>query len=184
MFRHTSQKLIITQKHTFVKPIITLCLIALLVSTEAMSQNYEQAAGLRLGAAGGITYRRLLGTDAAGEIMLLSQNHGSVLVFLFEKQKPAVLFDDLNLTFIYGAGVHVGAATLYHNNEDFFDYNSRYQRYNSLQLGLDAFASFEYMLPRYPVALSVEAKPYFEFFDDGWFGVHLPVIAFGARYTF
>ena len=83
------------------KRIITLCLFALLFAGQAISQNYEQAAGLRLGAAGGITYRRLLGTDAAGEIMLLSQNHGSVLVLLFEKQKPAVLFDDLNLTFIY-----------------------------------------------------------------------------------
>jgi hypothetical protein len=32
--------------------------------------------------------------------------------------------------------------------------------------------------------LSLETKPYFEFFDEHIFGLHVFVIAFGARYTF
>lgn len=166
------------------KKTLTLFILTLLAVTGAISQNYEQAAGLRLGAAGGITYRRLLGSDVAGEIMLLGQNNGTSLVFLFEKQKPAVLFDDLNLTFIYGAGVHIGGANHQNDCNEPYDYNYYYHGYNTIQFGFDGFASFEYMIPKYPIALSLECKPYFEFFDDHWLGLHLPVIAFGARYTF
>ena len=165
------------------KRFFTIVIIALLLSVEAFSQNYQQSAGLRLGAAGGLTYRRQFDSNLAGEVMLLSQNHGTVFVFLVEKQKPAILFDDLNMTFIYGLGAHIGAASNNCNNSDPYDYN-HYYGYNKMQLGIDGFASFEYMVPRYPIALSLECKPYFELFDDHWLGLHLPVIAFGARYTF
>ena len=164
------------------KRTITILIVALLVAAGARCQNYEQAAGLRMGAAGGITYRRLFAPDLSGELMLVSQNHGTALVFLVEKQKPAVLFDDLNLNFIYGAGAHIGGASDYSHTGDFYDYNNNYSGYNKLQLGFDGFASFEYLMPRYPIALSLECKPYFEFFDDHFLGLHLPVIAFGARY--
>jgi hypothetical protein len=166
------------------KKTFTILILFLLPVIAALSQNYEQAAGLRLGSAGGITYRRMLGSNLAGEAMLLGQNNGTAAVFLFEKQKPAVLFDDLNLTFIYGIGAHIGAANNNDNCNDYYDRNSHYRGYNTLQLGFDGFASFEYLIPRYPVALSLECKPYFEFFDDHWLGLHIPVIAIGARYTF
>jgi len=166
-----------------VKKTLTFLFVSLLLAAEAMSQNYQQSAGIRMGSAGGITYRRMLTSDLSGELMLVSQNHGTALVFLFEKQTPAVLFDDLDMTFIYGAGMHIGAANRYDTYKDSFGYDFR-RRYNSIQLGFDAFASFEYMLPKYPVTVSLECKPYFEFFDDHFLGIHLPVIAIGARYTF
>lgn len=166
------------------KKSITIFIITLLAAAGAMSQNYQQAAGLRLGASGGITYRRLFSANAAGEVMLLGQNHGTSVVFLFEKQKPAILFDDLNVNFIYGGGAHIGWANQNYNCNDPYDHNYYYSGYNTLQLGFDGFASFEYLIPRYPIALSLETKPYFEFFDNHNFGIHFFVIAFGARYTF
>ena len=159
-------------------------IIVLLASVEAFSQNYLQAAGLRMGAASGITYRRFLTTDISGELMLNSQNHGKVLTFLIQKHKPARMFDNLNLDFIYGAGAHLGVTDRYRNHDDHFDYNRYYNHNNSLQLGIDGFFAFEYQVDRYPVAVSLECKPYFELFDDTLIGIHLPVIAFGARYTF
>jgi hypothetical protein len=167
-----------------VKRTITIFIITLLAATGAISQNYQQAAGLRLGASGGITYRRLFGANVGGEVMLLGQNHGTVVAFLFEKQKPAVLFDDLNMNFIYGAGVHIGGSSNDYYYNDPHGNNYYHTGYNTLQLGVDGFVSFEYLIPRYPIALSLETKPYFEFFDDHNFGIHLFVIAFGARYTF
>jgi len=166
-----------------VKKNLTFFILFTVFVTGAMSQNYKQAAGFRLGAAGGITYRRLFDASVAGEVMLLGQNNGTVVAFLIEKQMPAVLFNDLNMNFIYGAGAHIGGAnnTCDHNNP--YD-NYYYHGYNTIQLGIDGFASFEYLIPRYPIALSLEAKPYFEFFDNQSFGLHLFVIAFGARYTF
>ena len=166
------------------KKTFTILIFTMLAVAGSMAQNYKQAAGLRLGGAGGITYRRLFSSDVAAEVMLLGQNNGTALVFLFEKQKPAVLFDDLNMNFIYGAGAHIGGGSDGYDNAD--PHGNAYSRhgYNTLQLGVDGFASFEYLVPRYPIALSLEAKPYFEFFDDHNFGIHLFVIAFGARYTF
>lgn len=166
------------------KKTFTILMLALLTATGAFSQNYEQSAGLRLGTAGGITYRRMITPDMSGELMLLSQNHGNALVFLIEKQKPAVLFDDLNLNFIYGVGAHIGAANRFNLRNNPYDNEYSYRGYNTIQLGFDGFASFEYLTPRYPVAVSLECKPYFEFFDDHWLGLHMPVIAIGARYTF
>lgn len=166
------------------KKTTTIFLLLLLTTTGAMSQNYKQAAGIRLGAASGLTYRHLLDGRIAGEVMLLNQNHGTVVAFLVEKQTPALLFDDLNLNFIYGAGAHIGAANNQCDHYNSYDGYYYYHGYNTIQLGIDGFASFEYLIPRYPIALSLEAKPYFEFFDNQTFGLHLFVIAFGARYTF
>lgn len=153
-------------------------------SIELFSQNYTQSAGFRLGAGSGITYRRMFDTNISGELMLLGQNHGTVLTFIVQKHRPALLFNDLDMTFIWGVGAHIGMADRYDCYDD--PYNRDYSRgyYNTLQLGIDGFAAFEYQVPRYPVSLSLECKPYFEFFDDHQFGLHLPVIAFGARYSF
>jgi len=167
-----------------VKRLFTLIIIVFVATLQAFSQDYRQAAGLRLGAAGGITYRRLFDRDMGGEVMLVSQNHGTALTFLFERQRPAVLFDDLNLNFIYGVGAHIGGANMNRNHDEFYPYDRTYPRYNTLQLGFDGFASFEYVVPRYPISVSLEAKPYFEFFDDRSLGIHLFVVAFGARYLF
>jgi hypothetical protein len=167
-----------------VKRITTILLLTLLATIQTYSQDYIQAAGFRLGAASGLTYRRFLATDISGELMLLTQNHGKVLAFVIQKHKPALLFDDLNLNFIYGVGAHIGYADRFRYHDDPFDYGYNHRRYNSMQLGIDGFASFEYRLPFYPVVVSLECKPYFEVFDDRLIGIHMPVIAFGARYTF
>lgn len=167
-----------------VKRIFTLIIIVFFAGTQAFGQEYRQAAGLRLGGAGGVTYRRLFDRNLAGEVMLVSQNHGTSLAFLFEKQRPALLFDNLNLNFIYGAGAHIGGANNNCEHYDSYPYGHYHSGYNTMQLGFDGFLSFEYIVPRYPIALSLESKPYFEFFDDHNFGLHLFVIAFGARFMF
>ncbi len=166
------------------KKTFTFLILILLAAVGAICQNYKQAAGFRLGGSGGIAYRRLFDANVAGEVMLLGQNHGTSVVFLFEKQKPALLFNDLNMNFIYGAGAHIGGASTDYDHHDSHNNDHYHSGYNTLQLGFDAFASFEYLIPRYPIALSLETKPYFEFFDDHNFGLHLFIIALGARYTF
>jgi hypothetical protein len=167
-----------------VKKTFTLCSLALCMFSLAQGQDYRQAVGLRLGASGGITYRRVISSNLSAELMLVSQNHGTSLVLLVEKHRPALLFDDLNLDFIYGAGVHLGAAD-HRYVDSYYEPNDQFsERYSIPQLGLDGYASFEYTLPRYPVILNLDCKPYIEFFDDHFLGLHLPVIALGAKYIF
>jgi hypothetical protein len=167
-----------------VKRTLTILILALFSTFEVFSQNYLQSAGFRLGASSGITYRRMFDTNISGELMLLGQNNGTVLTFLVQKHRPALLFDDLNMNFIWGAGAHIGVANRKDCYNDPYRYGEPYNYYTTLQLGLDGFVALEYQMPRYPVSFSLECKPYFEFFDFNSFGLHLPVIAFGARYNF
>jgi len=156
----------------------------MMVSTVAICQEFQQAAGLRAGASSGITYRRFFAADLSGELMLLSQNNGFVTALLVQKHRPTILFDRLHMSFVYGAGVHIGMRDRFRPHNNSFDRHYNYNRYNSLQLGIDGFAALEYQLPDFPIALSLECKPYFELFDDHLLGIHLPVMAIGARYTF
>ncbi|NVO18972.1 MAG: hypothetical protein HXX13_04695 [Bacteroidetes bacterium] len=168
------------------KKITGLCFILFIFITHGYSQNYKQAAGLRLGAAGGITYRRMLGTQLAGEVMLNSQNRGTVLTLLVEKHRPALLFDKFVTEFYYGAGAHVGIADHSKRSDPDFpdpEWNSTYHG-TVPQMGIDGYASFEYSLARYPVVINLDCKPFIEFFDDHFLGMHLPVIAVGAKYVF
>lgn len=148
------------------------------------AQNYLHSVGVRLGAGSGITYRRMLDRNISGELMLISQNNGTVLAFVVQKHRPAIVFNDIPLTFIWGAGAHLGMA----RGDGFFnppyEYRNERMPYSMLQLGIDGFAAFEYELPRYPLSISLECKPYFELFDDRLLGIHLPVVATGIRYTF
>jgi hypothetical protein len=118
--------------------------------------------------------------------MLNSQNHGTVLTMLIEKHRPALAFNNINLDFYYGAGAHVGFARLgNYNEDDYSGHNNRKSRVGTFpQLGVDGYASFEYMLPRYPVSVNLDCKPYFELFDDSLIRFHLPVLAVGAKYVF
>lgn len=166
------------------KKTTAIFILVLLASAATFSQEYQEAAGLRIGAGGGITYRRFIAADLSAELMLLSQNNGLVGTLLVQKHRPALLFDRLDMSFIYGAGVHIGMADRFRLHNDSFDRNYIHSRYNSLQLGIDGFAALEYQVPDFPVALSLECKPYFELFDDHLLGIHLPVMAIGARYTF
>jgi hypothetical protein len=168
-----------------VKKNILLFLSFIFILLESHGQNYQQAAGIRLGSTSGFTYRKMITREFAGEVMLLNQNGGSALTLLFEKQKPALLFDDLNVDFIYGLGAHIGYASGRDDDDDddFGDENDD-SHWSRPQLGFDAYASFEYPLKRYPVTVSLDCKPYFDFFDDNFLGLHLPVISIGARYTF
>ncbi|MBK6966502.1 MAG: hypothetical protein IPH20_22050 [Bacteroidales bacterium] len=162
----------------------TILILLMYASFEVFSQNYTQSAGFRLGAGSGITYRRMFDTNISGELMLLGQNHGTVLTFIVQKHRPALLFNDLDMTFIWGVGAHIGVADRYKAYNEPYGYSNSHYYISTMQLGFDGFAALEYQVPRYPVSLSLECKPYFEFFDDHQFGLHLPVIAFGARYNF
>lgn len=167
------------------KKVTTLILLAFCIFTQVYSQDYRQAVGIRLGASGGITYRRMLANDLGGEIMLNAQNQGTVITLLVEKHRPALLFDKYNLEFFYGAGTHFGIADRYKYDDDHSDPEEPYRKHSSVpQLGFDGYASLEYTLQRYPVVINLDCKPYLEFFDDHFLGLHLPVIAIGAKYVF
>jgi hypothetical protein len=169
-----------------VKNIYILILATALISLEAKSQSYTDAVGLRMGACGGLTYRKIIDNELVGELQLSGYHHSMILTFLVEKRRPMLIHDHIPLTLFIGAGVHAGAGRAYYN--DYRSYNGHYDHYDnysfSPKAGIDGFAALEYELDRYPVAVSLECKPYLEFFDYGFPGLHIPALAFALRYIF
>jgi len=169
-----------------VKNIYILLLTALLLSFKAQSQSYTNAVGLRMGTCGGLSYRKIIDNDLAGELQLSGYHHSTILTFLAEKHKPILIKDHFPVTLFYGAGVHVGVGSA-HYNRDWYDNDhhdhSHYSGF-SPKAGIDGFAALEYEFDRYPVIVSLECKPFIEFFDYGFPGIHLPAIAVAVHYTF
>jgi len=180
-----STKRIIIPKFIQVKNIYILLLALLLINLKAQSQSYPNAIGLRMGTCGGLSYRKIMDKDLAGELQLSGYRHSTIITFLVEKHRPT-LIHDFPLTLFYGAGVHVGAGRSYYNDGWFFnDPEDLHDDYRfSPKAGIDGFAALEYELDRYPVTISLECKPFLEFFDCGFPGLHLPAIAAAVRYTF
>jgi hypothetical protein len=169
-----------------VKNIFILILALIILSLNATCQSYTNAVGLRLGTCGGLSYRKIISNDLEGELQLSGYHHRTVLTFLVEKHRPMLIHDHFPVTFFYGTGVHVGAGrAYYHNNWYDNDIDDHYKNYRySPKAGIDGFAAIEYEIDRYPIAISLECKPYIEFFDFGFPGLHFPAMAFSIRYTF
>jgi hypothetical protein len=169
-----------------VKNIYILIVAVVLLSIDARSQNYTNAVGLRVGTCGGLSYRKIVSNDLAGELQLSGYHHSTVITFLVEKHRPVLIHDHLPFTLFYGGGVHVGAGRSYHHN-NWFDNDDpdHYHNYRyTAKAGIDGFAALEYELNRFPLAVGLECKPYLEFFDYGFPGLHIPAIAVSIRYTF
>jgi len=164
-----------------VKRLTTLLILMISLAAGLYGQEYRNAVGLRLGSSGGITFRRFLGTGVAGEVMLSGQSHGTALTFLFEKHRPSLFFDDVYIDFFYGAGVHVGTGNR-SSDKDWDGYNRLWEPLPLL--GIDGYVSFEYTLPRYPLVINLDCKPYLELFDEQLFGINMPGIGFGVKYIF
>lgn len=117
-----------------------LVMAALMVATLSVSaQDYNWAAGVRLGGFNGITAKKNLGANALE--FGASWGLGDYLTVdgVYEWQQP-VITDGMHL--YYGAGAYVGLFA------------------NSFCLGAEAVVGLEYRLPiNFPLAVSLDYRP-------------------------
>ena len=117
-----------------------LVMAALMVATLSVSaQDYNWAAGVRLGGFSGITAKKNLGANALE--FGASWGLGNYLTVdgVYEWQQP-VITDGFHL--YYGAGAYVGLFA------------------NSFCLGAEAVVGLEYRLPiNFPLAISLDYRP-------------------------
>ncbi len=140
----------------------------------------QHAIGARFGSATGITYRYTLSPDRAIEgIMSVQSNSKSSrfrLVGLYQYHKP--LIDDLS--WFWGFGGSVGSYT----GKAYTDANGkRFDKYSELALSIDGIAGLEYKIPSAPIAITLDAKPYFDFLQESGFRI-VEGLGFSVRYTF
>jgi len=159
-----------------------LCL-ACLSAPKIYAEEYETGIGLRLGGlTSGITVKHFLNTNTALE-GILSFGHGGVLITgLYEKQTAIATAP--GLYWFYGGGAHLG----------FFDSDNNYYYYkrngsvhyygeggSSAVFGIDFILGMEYKIPKAPITVGLDIKPFFDFLNGlpgYWDG------ALSARFAF
>jgi len=147
-------------------------ILGFLMTTSLFAQEYQQAIGLRGGLFSGITYKNFIANQTAIEGILHTRWQGWELVGLLEHHRD---ISDVNgLYWFYGYGAHIGF------------YDTKYTHWNTdgtaTVIGVDGILGIEYDIPRTPIALGLDWKPYINllgysgFFGDGG--------ALSLRFTF
>jgi len=156
--------------------------ITILASTNfAQAQlSSQHAIGARFGSATGITYRYTLTPATAVEGILSIQGNSEYsrfrLVGLYQHHMP--IMDDFS--WFWGYGGSVGSYT----GKAFTDASgNRFDKYSELALSVDGIVGVEYKIPSAPLAISLDAKPYFDFLQESGFRIW-DGIGFSVRYTF
>jgi hypothetical protein len=142
-----------------------LFLFCFLFSESAQSQSKQFAIGWRFGWTEGITARAKLNESTAIEGIFGFRRGGYSTTFLFEKHKST---NYPGLNYFYGAGIHFGRI----GNRYYYPYykdNRRYSYYYGYRhWGPDLILGLEFVIPKTPIALSLDIKPSLNFYDNGY----------------
>lgn len=162
--------------------LIILCLIAL----SGFSQEPVKAIGIRGGFSSGFEYRVFSDEQTSYKVLLSTRlfGQGLQLTGLKEFHIPDA-FDNEELSFVYGLGVHAGFETW-----DIDDYDVNFpgtiyhHRKTGPIAGLDGLAALEYTIPQFPFVVGIEVKPYFNLFGKNFIQFQPFDFAFTVKYTF
>jgi len=148
-----------------------------LAQNSQYSQDYKTAVGLKFGAyEDGISVKYFASPDISYEGILGFRNHGVVVTGLYEINQEA--FNVPALKFYYGFGAHIGA-------EGKGDYqrlgNDQYYNSSHILLGADGVLGLEYVIPKSPIAVSLDLNPRIELATGPFFDI---APGLGIKYTF
>lgn len=155
---------------------LTVLICFLLTANRSMAQDaqsgssYTAAAGLKFGAyEDGISFKWFASPTVSYEGLLGFRDHGVVVTGLYEINQEA--FNVPELKFYYGFGAHIGAEGRGYYNRAFGG-TPQYYSNGHLLLGADGVIGLEYLIPKSPIAVSLDLDPRIElasgpFFDIG-----------------
>lgn len=128
------------------------------------SSSYTTAVGLRGGETSGLTIKHFMSGQDALEGILGFWSHGFNATLLYERHSSA--FNASGLNWYYGGGGH---ANVYGNRRYYYNGRNRgtYYSRGSVGIGVDGVFGLEYKIPRAPIALSIDVKPYVEVITSG-----------------
>jgi len=150
----------------------------LLISTRSNAQDYQTAVGLKFGGyENGISFKYFTEKDVSLEGVLGFRDHGVVVTGLYEFNQIA--FGVPELKFYYGAGAHIGAE----GSGVYQRFNGADETYNNahILLGIDGVLGLEYVIPKSPIAVSLDLNPRAELATGPFFDI---APGLGLKYTF
>jgi len=148
------------------------------VNAQTQSDYYKSAVGLKFGGyENGISLKYFTDNRVALEGEIGFRDHGAVITGLYEIHQGA--FNVEGLRFYYGAGAHIGGvgSGVYKR----FNGDSEYYNSGHILLGIDGVLGLEYLIPKSPIAVSLDLNPRIEI-ATGPFGDIAPGL--GLKYTF
>ena len=144
---------------------------ALVVAQQANAQlatnssNYSTAIGFRGGETSGLTIKHFMGNQNALEGIVGLWYHGFSATLLYERHSQA--FNASGLNWYYGLGGH---GTVYSSHR-YYRYHGRHRHDHyhagSVGVGVDGIFGLEDKIPKAPIALSIDVKPYVEVISSG-----------------
>lgn len=166
------------------KYIFTLVLFILI--KVSFAQEAVNSVGVRVGGGNGFSYKYIEDMHLGFEGIAGYRDHGFQLTGLIEQYKPVMTDRIDNLLFFTGFGAHAGyirekeTFCVSENNECVL-----YEDYRTHVVGgFDGIVGFEYHFHTVPVGISLDYKPYVEFFGPKFFRIDLWNFAFSVRYNF
>jgi hypothetical protein len=142
------------------------------MTVQLNAQHYTRDAGGRAGTYPALCYRQYAHEYSYSEVMASLTRNAIRVTYLKEYARPALQGFSPDLVLVYGFGAHSGFNRIDHyrilNRTYFYD---RY-RYSPV-LGIDGYLGLEYRFPGLPFIAGIDAKPFFEFSVNQFFGLHL-----------
>lgn len=147
-------------------------------STRSNTQDYKTAVGLKFGGyENGISLKYFTTNTVALEGLIGFRQNGLVITGLYEIHQEA--FGIPELKFYYGFGAHIGSV----GKGTYKRFNGDDQVYNDthLLLGADGALGLEYLIPKSPIAVSLDLNPRVELATGPFFDI---APGLGVKYTF
>ncbi|MFD0748668.1 hypothetical protein ACFQZS_00850 [Mucilaginibacter calamicampi] len=150
----------------------------LVTSKRGSAQDYKWAAGLKFGGyESGVSGKYFMQSNVALEGIVGFRNSGVVVTGLYEIHQPAFNLDKLK--FYYGFGAHFGSVG---RGQSTFFAGTNHKYYDaSLLVGADGVLGLEYVIPKSPIAVSLDLNPRVELARGPFFDI---APGLGVKYTF
>ena len=162
-----------------------LTILFVLTGVILYAQRESSSIGLRGGGVSGMTYKLVDYDLSAVEIIVGYQRGGMRLTGLIEKLKPIKTDRIANLYVITGLGAHAGYVQYRKRKTKTVDGTTYYsnQRVYAPIIGGDLIIGLEYHFESVPINISLDYKPYMEFFGERVFRIDFWDIGFSIRYV-
>ncbi|MCK5105268.1 MAG: hypothetical protein KAR17_20735 [Cyclobacteriaceae bacterium] len=167
----------------------TFTILLLFLMASAMAQEYKNSTGLRLGKTDGVTYKRFLTENGAVEFMLGFGGYDKGMqiytTYQWHIQIPTQFTE--NLYVYYGVGGHVGHIRA-HDNRNYYINDSTVvsddEKKTYYAIGVDGVIGLEYRIFTVPMTVSMEVKPYFEYYGLRYTQFRFWDFGFTVKYIF
>lgn len=172
--------LIVSYMNINTKTLFLVLIICASVQSAFAQLSTQHAVGARFGTATGVNYRYTLNDVNAIEGILSVQSNSTNsrfrLVGLYQYHQPI----SGDFSWYWGYGGSVGSyTTKAHTTAD----GTRFDDRSELALSIDGVAGIEYNIPTTPLAVSLDAKPYFDFLQSSSFRI-FDAFALSIRFQF